>query len=92
MRSARKLTENRPMRTCIGCRKVKEQALLVRFVSKDGGLKVDKMGVLPGRGAYICPDLSCVGDALKNRYMFGRALKAEVEIPDAETFRGLLEI
>ena len=53
-----------PWRTCIGCRKVKAQADLVRLVrGSDGRVEVDGHG--PGRGAYVCPNDECVGRALK---------------------------
>ncbi|PYN65228.1 MAG: DUF448 domain-containing protein [Candidatus Rokuibacteriota bacterium] len=53
-----------PWRTCIGCRKVKPQADLMRLVrGPDGRVEMDRRG--PGRGAYVCTSEECIGRALK---------------------------
>ena len=54
-----------PQRTCIGCRKVRPKAALLRLVrSAEGRVDVDKSGAARGRGAYVCPDPGCLGKAL----------------------------
>jgi len=54
-----------PQRTCIGCRKVRPKAALVRLVrGADGRVHVDDGGRAEGRGAYACPDPGCLGKAL----------------------------
>ena len=53
-----------PWRTCIGCRKVKAQADLVRLVRGQNG-RVEVNGSGRGRGAYVCASEECVGRALK---------------------------
>ena len=70
-----------PKRTCLGCRRVLEKEDIVRFVSMNGVLTLDIRGILPGRGAYLCRDLSCVEKA-KGRDAFSRALGARVLVPD----------
>ncbi len=51
-------------RTCIGCRRVRPKADLVRLVrGADGAVRPDPRA--PGRGAYVCPDPGCVERALK---------------------------
>lgn len=51
-------------RTCLGCRETKGKGELVRLVAgPDGFVIVDYKGNLPGRGAYVCPNESCVRDA-----------------------------
>ena len=70
-----------PRRTCIGCRRVRPKAELVRLVrGVDGRGMVDVRGAAPGRGAYACATLDCLRKAL----IAGRlahALKGAVEPP-----------
>jgi len=70
-----------PQRTCIGCRKVRPKAALVRLVrGADGRVHVDDGGRAEGRGAYACPDLGCLGKAL-NAGRLGHAFKRPCEPP-----------
>ncbi len=64
-----------PQRTCLGCRQVKDQDQLVRFVrSPDGEVLADLKGRLPGRGAYLCSDRGCIETAV-SRKQFDRAFR-----------------
>jgi predicted RNA-binding protein YlxR (DUF448 family) len=70
-----------PQRTCIGCRKVRPQAALLRLVrGADGRVHVDSSGRAEGRGAYVCPDPDCVGKALSAGRL-GHAFKRPCEPP-----------
>ena len=54
-----------PLRTCIGCRRTQDKALMIRLVrGSDGGVRVDGLGTAVGRGAYACPTEACLGKAL----------------------------
>lgn len=54
-----------PVRTCVGCRRVRPKRLLVRLVRQASGLVVaDRTGRATGRGAYVCLDPSCVERAI----------------------------
>lgn len=65
-----------PQRSCIGCREVREQSDLIRFVrAPDGALLVDYRHKLPGRGAYTCLNRQCLERAV-SRHQFERALRA----------------
>lgn len=68
-----------PQRTCVGCRTVKSKKELVRVVrDPDGVIDLDLSGKKSGRGAYVCPSLSCLQASLKG----GRLSKAlEVPLP-----------
>ncbi len=69
------MTEARrqPQRTCLGCRQVKDQAQLIRFVrAPDGAVLADLKGRLPGRGAYLCNSRACIETTLR-RKQFDRA-------------------
>lgn len=46
-----------PVRTCVGCRSARAKELLVRVARTPSGVRVDPEGRLPGRGAYLCPDI-----------------------------------
>ena len=60
-----------PLRTCVGCRRVRAQRELVRIVRAPGGLLVaDRDGA--GRGAYVCPGGDCLERA---RPRLGGALR-----------------
>ena len=84
-----------PMRMCTGCGEMKPKRELIRVVkSPEGEIALDKTGRLPGRGAYVCPDLECLKKARKTRRLervFSSAipeecydaLEKELE-PDAE--------
>lgn len=65
-----------PMRTCIGCRQVKEKLHLVRIVHTPQGVEVDPRGKSSGRGAYLCPSWECWQQGLKEKRL-AYALKAK---------------
>lgn len=65
-----------PERTCVGCRRVRPKAELVRLVLHQGRIVTDRSGDLPGRGAYVCPVVGC---AEKARPRLGRALRLQGE-------------
>lgn len=70
-----------PQRTCIGCRKVRPKAALVRLVrGSDGRAQVDEGGRAGGRGAYVCPDPACLRSALSGSRL-GHAFKRPCEPP-----------
>ena len=69
-----------PQRQCMGCRERKAKKELIRVVrGTDGIVSLDFSGKLNGRGAYLCPDLSCLHKAQKAKSL-ERSL--EVAIPD----------
>jgi hypothetical protein len=71
-----------PLRTCVGCRGRTSKSDLLRVVAVAGGvgpetaamLAPDRRGRLPGRGAYVHPDLRCL-DLAERRRAFPRALR-----------------
>ncbi|MCC3292721.1 MULTISPECIES: YlxR family protein [unclassified Arthrobacter] len=83
-----------PLRTCIGCRKKDDQAVLLRLVrvSMEGGnaVRVDEDHRMPGRGAWLHPDTACLRLAVK-RSGFPRAFRGSVEISDVERWFKALE-
>ena len=78
------MTEKKvPERRCIGCMQSRPKKDLIRIVASDEGLQIDPKGKLPGRGAYLCPNIECGKLALKKN-AFGRNLKKEVSRQEAE--------
>jgi uncharacterized protein len=71
-----------PKRTCIGCRRREDQAVLLRLaVEEIGGVAtvvVDPVRRRPGRGAWMHREPECVELAVKRR-AFGRAFRAIVD-------------
>ena len=71
-----------PMRMCTGCGELKPKRELIRVVkSPEGKIALDRTGRLPGRGAYVCPDLECLKKARKTRRLervFSSAIPEEV--------------
>jgi predicted RNA-binding protein YlxR (DUF448 family) len=67
---------HKPQRTCLGCRQVRDQQDLLRYVlSPAGEMLVDYRGRLPGRGAYTCLNLECLRTAVQRR-QFQRVFKS----------------
>lgn len=75
---SRQKQQNKPQRSCLGCRQSRDRDRLIRFVLSPGGEVVpDIEAKLPGRGAYTCVSEGCLRAALKQR-QFSRAYKREV--------------
>lgn len=80
-----------PLRTCVGCRERAEKASLVRLVAAaGGGVRVDRTGSSPGRGAYVHPYRPCVEEAIARRSL-SRALRVGLNEHGAATLRADLE-
>jgi predicted RNA-binding protein YlxR (DUF448 family) len=76
-----------PMRQCLGCREMKPKKELIRVVrSPEGNISLDTKGKLPGRGAYLCPNVECFTKVKKSR---GLEKALDVTIP-AEIYDSLL--
>jgi uncharacterized protein len=70
--------QEKPQRSCLGCRQSRDRDALIRFVlSPQGELVADIEAKLPGRGAYTCVSQMCLRAALK-QCQFSRAFKREV--------------
>ena len=71
-----------PQRQCVGCREMKDKKALIRVVkSPEGVISLDEKGRMPGRGAYVCPDVECLRRARKSRALeraFDTAIPPEV--------------
>lgn len=57
-----------PLRMCAGCGEMKPKSELVRVVrSPEGEISLDLTKKKPGRGAYLCHNVSCLQAARKKR-------------------------
>ncbi len=69
-----------PTRTCIGCKARVTKSDLIRLVVivADAAQCVapDPQGLLPGRGAYLHPNLSCL-EMAERRRVFPRAFRRQ---------------
>jgi uncharacterized protein len=70
-----------PERTCVGCRRRREQADLVRLVLSQGVVVPAGPGA-PGRGAYLCRDEGCLAAAEKKR-AFARSFRGPATLSPA---------
>lgn len=61
-----------PQRTCVGCRRTRPKAQLLRMAATPDTIRLDRRQRLPGRGAYVCPDPRCVAAAARRD---GRAVQ-----------------
>ena len=61
------MSDRTPIRTCVGCVTRAPQRTLVRFVAAGDGLRLDRAGRAPGRGAYLHPDPTCWSRFVKAR-------------------------
>ncbi len=76
-----------PQRQCMGCRERKAKRELIRVVRMtDGNVSLDFSGKLNGRGAYICPQMTCLAKARK-----ARSLERSLEVPIPEEVYDRLE-
>jgi predicted RNA-binding protein YlxR (DUF448 family)/ribosomal protein L30E len=80
--------QEKPQRSCLGCRQSRDRDRLIRFVlSPQGEVAPDVEAKLPGRGAYTCVSEACLRAALRQR-QFSRAFKREVAAATPEAMIG----
>lgn len=71
-----------PERRCIVSREAAHKLDLIKFVlSPDGIVTPDIMEKLPGRGAYLTPNINDLNEAIKTK-AFSRAFKGKAVVPD----------
>ena len=86
------MTERKvPRRTCVGCRGAKDKNELIRIVrTPEGKVRADFTGRAAGRGAYLCPQSSCLETALKKGGI-ARSLHVTLTSEQRETLRRELQ-
>jgi uncharacterized protein len=77
-----------PQRQCVACGQMRVKRELIRIVrTPDGAVRVDLTGKLSGRGAYVCPQASCIDRALHEERL-ARTLERTIPEDVAEGLRG----
>lgn len=67
-----------PMRQCTGCREMRSKRDMIRVIkTAENEICIDATGRKNGRGAYICPNMDCLKQAMKNRGL-ERSLKTAI--------------
>lgn len=69
-----------PQRTCVGCREVLPKRQMVRIVRAADGVRVDPVGKVAGRGAYLHDKRECWVRGMKGA--LANALKTELTAED----------
>lgn len=71
-----------PMRMCLGCGEAFQKRDLIRVVkTPEGEIKIDTVGKMNGRGAYICKKAECLKSAHKSKRLekaFKTAISDEI--------------
>ena len=79
-----------PQRTCIACRAVSGKRGLVRVVRTPlGRVELDPTGRAAGRGAYLCPEVSCLSAALSGNQI-EHILKVKISPEDRAALKTAL--
>lgn len=79
-----------PQRTCIGCNAKKDKKELIRVVKdKEKNIQIDRTGKAPGRGAYICDDITCLEKAIKSKKL-EKAFEMRISEEIYERLRGVI--
>lgn len=79
-----------PQRTCMGCNEKKDKTDLIRVVkSSNGEINIDKLGKMPGRGAYICDNIECFEKIVKTKRI-ERVLETQIDDTIYEKLRGVI--
>lgn len=77
-----------PQRMCVGCREMKNKRGLLRIVrTPEGAIEVDITGKKAGRGAYVCPNIECLNQAIKRKSLH-KALEKEIPQEILERLKG----
>ena len=72
------------IRTCVACRQSDARSQLMRVVrTPQNTVVVDPLEKMPGRGAYICFNESCINKALTEKRL-DRALRISLSEPALE--------
>jgi predicted RNA-binding protein YlxR (DUF448 family) len=79
-----------PERSCVGCRERAPKAELLRVARTPVGVRADPLATLPGRGAYVHRDPTCVADALRKGAV-ARALRTGLAQEELARLRNEIE-
>ncbi len=67
-----------PLRMCVSCKKMMPKNELLRIVrTPDGDYKLDTVGKVAGRGAYICDDPACI-ELCNRKKLLNKVFSADI--------------
>lgn len=79
------------LRKCISCGENRPKKELVRIVKTNRDeILVDSTGKINGRGAYICPSIECLDNAIKTKKI-SRSLSRDVDQSVYDELRNEIE-
>lgn len=78
------------LRTCVGCRRVRDRRELVRLAFDPAEGVIVNPREIRGRGAYLCPSVACLEKAW-HRKVLRRAFRREVPGFDEAALRERFE-
>lgn len=69
-----------PLRMCIACKEMKPKSEMIRIVrTPEGEYKLDTVGKLAGRGAYVCDDSECIELCIRKK-LLNKVFSADIPI------------
>jgi predicted RNA-binding protein YlxR (DUF448 family) len=75
---------------CVGCQEMHPKKELIRIVrTPEGEITIDPTGKKSGRGAYLCPNIPCLEQALKRKSL-QRALEHDLPADVVESLKARL--
>jgi predicted RNA-binding protein YlxR (DUF448 family) len=75
-----------PQRQCTGCGEMKNKKELIRILkTNEDTIIIDLTGKKNGRGAYLCPSMTCLAKVIKNK-----GLERSLKVPVPEEVYGQL--
>ena len=92
MKAAKRVKPPRPLpqRMCVVCRQTDAKRTLIRIVrTATQGVQIDLRGKVPGRGAYLCQQVSCWERAI-NSSVLQQALKTTLSEAEREQLKNQL--
>jgi len=72
------LTQHRPTRTCVGCRRQFDDGSLLRLVTVNGAVRPSQTSM--GRGAWLCRNNDRCAELAISKGTLRRSLRKEVSI------------
>ena len=69
---------DRPQRTCLGCRRRDSKDKMLRIVATGSGLTLDEEAKMPGRGAYLHRRNQCITEFVHSKVKELRSLRQKI--------------
>ena len=70
------VSQHRPARTCVGCRRRSDDGSLLRFVAENGSVRLASASA--GRGAWLCRESERCAELAISKGALRRSLRKEI--------------